>query len=358
MNPQIKKTVQSRTTHHAQKHLAITASTLKLLSQTKPTLTIEQIATKRKTSPRNIYKLFTKYIKEDLINEQRELTDAGSELIKQAVQFLPMVPNSVQGERVRLHDLAFTIEILKKPKNWEKHRTTITKIKKYNPTQWKLSKSTMQRFVINNIGVRVTPKSVIIEPQDIFAKTINQAINKATSILEATIPQIENLFHIILEKERHLNVTIGREHIAIIFHPLAIYCKNKKTQLQVYDEQGTLRLITDDSYGLKELEGVSAKYAEDDMKIIEEDLKDKILNKFYPASQVSNMIAHLAKYDQQLQEKIIAVGNQLTQTVQLQQNTQRELNNLTVLVKNIIPSPTIQDQNKEQELEGKVKGYG
>ncbi|GAH95783.1 unnamed protein product, partial [marine sediment metagenome] len=86
---------------------------------------IKQIANERKTTARNINKLFKSYRQKALINTERELSKSGAELIKSAVPFSSVVSNNAVPQTIRLHDLQFKIDILKKPRQWDNYRQSI-----------------------------------------------------------------------------------------------------------------------------------------------------------------------------------------------------------------------------------------
>lgn len=344
---EFQKLVPSRGSYASQERLITAAKTLQLLASDKPT---KEIAQARKTTHRNINKLFKSYRERGYINAQRELTKAGKELIKKAVPFSSVVSDKSVPQMVRLHDLQFNISILKKPKNWDKHRTTITRIKKYYPRQNKLKGgAVLQDIVIDNLAVRVTPKSFLVRPPDIFEGTPQDAVNIGMDMVLHIIPKLENLFSVKLEKERYPNIIISRQHHAFIFHPLARWCQKKGIQLQVRDKNGELRIITDDSRGLCELEAIHTNHAEDDATFLQGYFEDLLLKENLKPSELTAAISKIAANMQNL-------TGQINELAQGQINNTKQMGSTIDMIKLLLPKET-KGSGAEHPKQEKLIGY-
>lgn len=350
--PSSQKVVPSRGSIYSTNLLATTALTLKLLTQSDPTLTIKDIALKRKTSVRNVNKLYKSYRDKGYINNHRELTKLGEELIKKAVPFFPVVSDKVVPQKVRLHDLMFNIRILKKPHNWDEHRTTITSIKKYNPKKNVLAGGAiLQDIVIDSVNIRITNKSILIRPPDIWEGTPRDAVNRGIDIVYHLIPKLEHLFRITLEKDKYPNILITRQHHAFPFHELAKFCQKKGVALQVRDKKGELRIITDDSHGLCELEAIHPQHAEEDAVKLQDFFEDIVLKEPWNNSTIQKIVSKQIKI-------ITSTQGQLHTTASVAENNTKTINAILKILQMFLTPTTKPEDTKEIPKEQTtLKGY-
>lgn len=251
------------------------AEMLNLLAQT---LTIKTIAHLRKIGLSAVCRHLQRLIKKGYITKDRELTQAGLEHIKKFL-LVSKIMYKTKSDKIRLHNLSFTISLIKIPQDWEKRRRKITKIKQKTYKIWKLQNWEPNSFYVDEIEIRTSPRSIILLFPEIYGNSPLGVTNKVIKILNGTIPKLENLFRVRLAREYYCNINFSSSHYAITNNEIAKLFIQKGWKLRILDEEGNIRLIIDNSKGLQELEAINSKYGEEDSQLIKDYLRDLILNR-------------------------------------------------------------------------------
>lgn len=251
------------------------AEVLNLLAQT---LSIDVVARLAKTSASAVYRYQQRLVKMGLLTRERELTQKGFEFVKKFLMVSRIVKKS-KSNKVRLHNVSFTVNLIKKPVDWDNRRRKVMRIKQCTYKAWNLKGWTATCFYVDNIEVRTSPRSVILNFPDIYGSTPLSATNKVVKILNGVIPKLEGLFRVVLARPEYCNINLSSGHYALTNNEVAKLFLENGWKLRVVDAEGNLRLIVDDSKGLRELEAVDKRYSEDDSQQIKDYLTDLMLNK-------------------------------------------------------------------------------
>jgi len=332
-------------TYNLQKHRA---KTLSLLSQFIP---FSQIAKIQNSSTSAVYRLFYRLVKDNLITRKKELTEEGLNHVKEYL----VVSNHVKDfykkpNQIRLHDLQFTVGLLNKPKGWDKQRQTILNFKNIKHKSWNIKNSIIQELFVEGIRVRTTTQNILVLLDDIYAGNPKEAKNRAINNLYNILPKIENIFNIKLEKPNSCNIKVSRQHNALIYNEIAKLFLEAGISLKIYDEDGNIRLIVDDSEKLKELEAVNPIKSEEDSEKVQEFLKDLIINKHYPISDISKKVSSLVMGIEILTKLTVKLGQSQHQSTEILNSSIKIQNNtLTILDK-------LLQQNKGEDDEPKFEG--
>ena len=245
-------------------------------------LTVKEIAKYRKVSKTAIYRRIYKLLEKGLIRKigrTYELTDLGINRL-----------NSLIGlpQRLRLHNLAFKITIFNKPKGWDIKRNKIVQCRAYSKAT-ELNNNQYEIHCFSNIKVKTTSNSIIFYMPSYYGRNTDECFKEALDNLWQVVPKIENLFKIILIKDRKCNIEIISQHYARLQDSLAKIYKEEDNKLYVKDEEGNIWLIADFSFKVSELETIYNKTAKEDMDTMQNFLNDLRKN---PATitQVTEMI--------------------------------------------------------------------
>lgn len=293
---------------------------------------ISKVADKQNVSYAAIYKTRKKLIKLGLLDENNNETEEGLRFLNQnlVVSNFGYISNGEKKEQIRLHDLQINAKILNKPSNWNEHRQAIVKIKNLKSKEWyPIDNAFFQEFDYEDVIVRTTENSILIKFEDIYGESPKACKEMALFKFYRVIPHIEKLFNIELDKPDYININITRQHNALIFNEIAKQFLNAGIFLKVYDNDGKLRVIVDDSEKLKELEAVSSIHAEEDAEAMQNFIRDVVLNKHYSISDISRKIQQLTIGLELTAKQLALVSTQLNSSAQLQSNTLRIMNMLT-----------------------------
>ncbi len=245
------------------------AEVLKQLSDL--TLNLSDIAMQRNVSSSSMHRFFKRLIKDGLITQERELTEAGMNIVHKSVVVSDDVHNDVHSyqkvDTTRLHDLQFKIRILTKKKDYRANKIISMKVNDYKIID--LKNNYQEQFYVNDVKIRTTTKSILVMPSDVYADRPREAAIRALNVLFDVIPKVENLFNIKLIKDKYCNIEISRQHYALIHNELAkLYKKDKKYKnaFKVVDKSLETRLIIDFSQNIPEFEAVHKIHAHDDIE--------------------------------------------------------------------------------------------
>ena len=214
---------------------------------------------------------------------------------------------------IRLH-LWFSIDILEKPPNWNEWKEKVLKDYSFNYTTNSASNS--KYFDYEDVRIRITPHKVCIRPPDIWASNPEDAKNTATGYLFDTengmIPRIEHMFKIKLAKPRKANIKVSQQHFAFTKNAIAKWYLERGIKCVIYDiEDHKERLRVDDSHGLKELELVHPRHAEEDAERLNKFLEDTITGKFdhrFVQNSMSIIVDTQERYAEAIEKHLAAVN--------------------------------------------------
>lgn len=224
-------------------------------------LTITQIAKYRKTSRASVYSILKGLEKKNLIKKIGrliELTDKGKETLHSLTR---------SKKLIRLHNLVIKVKILESHLNWELKRNKIFLIKGYEKTIG-LNNNSYDFLRMQNIRIKTTSKSILLELPNTYGKNTDEAFKKALDLFFEVIPKIENRLNIKLMKDSYLNIEIISQHYAKLQDSLARLYRIKDKKFHV-KEGGEVWLIVDYSFRTDELETINIINAKEDMDIVQ-----------------------------------------------------------------------------------------
>lgn len=212
-------------------------------------LTPQQIANKRNTSLNAVYLIIKKLKNKGIIKgvSQGALIKGGS---SKRISDIDKV--------YRLHAQSFIIDILDNSSFFKKILT------KRNRDE-----------LDNNTIMLYEDKLLIYYNKDFWGNNVNESVRLSLDYTERFLVMLENNYKITLKKGRQCNLREFKGEIAKTGDVFAKEINLSKQKLKVYDEDGTLRLIVDNSFNYDELETVSEHYL-DDMKSINDKWMDLI----------------------------------------------------------------------------------
>lgn len=276
-------------------------------------LTIRQIANYRKVSITSIYKGIYKLISKGLIRKigrVYELTDSGINRLNSFIK---------SSNIIRLHNLAFKIQILNKPNNWDLQRSKIISLRTFSK-EIDLNNNSYEIHSFNNLKIKTTNNSIIFYMPSFYGKNTDECFKSSLDCLFNSIPKIESIFKINLIKDRKANIEIISSHYAKLQDSLAKTYKTEGSKLYVKDEEENVWLIADFSFRESELETIYNKTAKEDMDTVKDFLNDLRKN---PAtlSQVVGLIrdvtANQIVFDKNMQSHIQAIQTLSKETKRL-----------------------------------------
>jgi len=257
---------------------------LKYLSQF---LLVKDIAKQLKVSNTAIYKRLYSLLEKGMIRKigkSYELTDEGINKLNSFIK---------SSNTIRLHNLAFKVRIINKPNNWDLKRSQIVQTRTLSK-EIELNNNSYEIHSFSNIKVKTTNNSIIFYMPHYYGKDTDDCFKQALDSLWNTIPKIENLFKIILIKDRKANIEIISQHYAKLQDSLAKIYKIENNKLNVFDEDGNLWLICDFSFKTEELETIYNKTSKEDMDSVKGFLND-LRNNPTTFSQVLDLVNQVAK---------------------------------------------------------------
>jgi len=228
-------------------------------------LTIPQISKLRKTSRTAVYNIINKLIEQ---NKLRKI-GRGYELTENGLHFL----NKSYPDLIRLHNLAFKISIINSPKNWELKRNKIVSIRSLSK-QINLNNNSYEIHCFSNIKIKTTSNSIIFYMPMFYGKNTDDCFQQGLDMFFNSINKVENLFKIILIKDRKCNIEIISQHYAKLQDSLAKTYRTENNKLYIKDENGNIWLIADYSFRVDELETIYNKTAKEDMDTMQLFLND------------------------------------------------------------------------------------
>lgn len=223
----------------------------------------------RNVSRTAIYKSVNKLVSKGYIRKIGkiyELTDIGKGGLHSLSPF---------SNKLRLHNLAIKLKILSSSQNWEKKRPLIFRLTHFNRNV-DLYNNSYQLLSYSNIKVKTTNRSIILYLPSYYGDTTEECFRQALDSMFWAIPIIENDLKITILKDRKMSMEIISQEYARLQDALARIYKIQGNSFYVYDENNELRIISDFSFKINELDAVHPKYAKEDMDAIHPFLLDLI----------------------------------------------------------------------------------
>jgi len=236
-------------------------------------LTIPQIANKRGTSVQAVYKTIAKLKRKGLLKHKSGGFNRGFK--NRGVDTTTLRNND--NKIYRYHALSFTIKIL----NTSKHYFNILKNK---------NKDEIEN---NSISLEKDNLTIYLN-KDFWSSEVTQVVRDSLEYIERLIVKLENQYKIILQTNRKCNIKHFRGHIAKTNDPYARELNLNKDQIKIYDDNGQLRLLVDNSFNYHELETVHKDHHIKDMN----KLNDKWLDLIKTDLKLSEVEKHLAQIQQ------------------------------------------------------------
>jgi transposase len=258
-------------------------------------LTPKQIASRRQVSVQAVYKTIKKLKEKGLI-----LGGLKTGGLKQGVtkttgglKFVGKIPK--EHQKIRLHNIQESIKIIYAEQSYYK------KISNKN----KLS--------LNGITVMFYNQKIEIYTQEgisFYGKDTLECDDAAISFFQKFYTMIEDMYNILIEKDRVLNKAWVRRHYALINNEIAKKSNQDKKPIIILDkEDNKQRVITDNSFNLNELETVHPKKAKPDADNLKTFVEDWIENPTLTNSALASRIYDLTTAVKEQKETIGVIMN-------------------------------------------------
>lgn len=207
-----------------------------------------------------------RYKKQGLINEDLTLTSTGKKVCDTPYGGVDTVLH-LEPNDVRLHSIKYKIKILAKPKSWNTLGTRQKYLNVKNVKTETISQGfyKTEKLIIDNVKVYLNKDYIVFSIPHIFAKNVYDAFEESVEILRDTAIQVQKLTRVKLIQRRNMDFEVVSNHYALIKNQLSKKYNKEKRKLYVYDDNGRLRLIVDNSLNLNEIECVDREYARTDM---------------------------------------------------------------------------------------------
>jgi len=234
-------------------------------------LTPKQIAIRRKTSDKAVYKIIAKIKGKGVLGNRLKGVE------KNRYTFQPQ-PN----HKIRLHGQVFKINLLYKDNRYKK----------------KLEDSNLVN--IDNNQIRLHRNSIIVYSEnDFYGDTAQKATINSMAYWTRFFNRLEKDLGIIIVKHRKHNISLVKQHYAEINNELAEECERKAEKIRIYTkEDGKLWFTIDNSFNLSEAETQHRYTAEEDMEeIVQPHFNDLRNNRPPVPSEVWKIVAEITKHN-------------------------------------------------------------
>lgn len=187
-------------------------------------------------------------------------------------------------EYINLHDVWVACEIIRKPEGWGR-KNFVEKILEARGFDYSTNMVNNWKgiyFDVASVLIRVTPNKIMFNPPQIeldMNDSPEHAKNLMLKYVKGIIPKIENWFKITIARPDRISMSVSSQHIAFVKNKIAQYFVDNEIDLNIYDDEGKLRVIVDKSRG-PELETVNKAYAEEDAEKIKTFIKDTVTGHF------------------------------------------------------------------------------
>ena len=309
--------------------------------------TIAYIAKTLKIAEKTVYNSKRKYEKQGLINKNRTLTSAGKRTWETSCEdpsFMGNHHENVEPNDIRLHWLKYKIKILRKPKTWNtvKNRHKFLsrkdiKIKTVNKGFYKTEK-----IIMDDWWVELNKDYALFQLPNVHGKTAYDAYAKSVHKLREFAIEIQKQCGIQLLNRQHMEFEVVSNHYALIKNALAKEYNSSKQNLLVFDDEGKLRLLIDNSENLDEIEAVHGKKGKEDSHKVQTYFKDVIDEAHYRPSEAKQKIdrlegasAQFAEGLHQFQNNLQDYNKNLNLHMDVQNNQNKNLALMTEVLKDL-----------------------
>ncbi len=245
---------------------------------TKEFLTPKQIAIRRKTSDKAVYKIISKLKKKGVY---LGLNKRGNTI----------QPTPKRLEECRLHGQQLHINILYKDKRYKDY------IKKSN------------KIPIHGNTIMLYPNTIeIYSNTSFYADDEDKATFKSIRYWQKIIRILENDLNVILIKSRKNNIKLVQHHYADINNEIAKDCNNKADKIRIYaQEDGKLCFMIDNSFNLHEAETTHPITAKQDYKSFKKQINDWRTNNPPTLSEIMHLVNEMATTNKETASGLNAV---------------------------------------------------
>jgi DNA-binding CsgD family transcriptional regulator len=256
----------------------------------------ETIAKKRKTTLRAVYQTLERLKKKGI------LTYGTSQVKFFGTHSTPTGSKSAKNDskkrcasEIRLHGQQYRINILEKSAFFERV------LKKCNT------------LTIAGETIRIHKNSIeVYSKTDFWAQDPKTATQEAQTYFNRLFRVLENDLKIKLCKDRSQNIKKCANHYAITNNEIARYHKETLNEnLKVKGADGKTRLITDNSLGLNELEGIHPETAEQDTENIQSFYNQIMDGYALEPKEVMRCIYDLGRNQEKIEEQIIQISSSI-----------------------------------------------
>ena len=246
---------------------------------TKEFLTVKQIAIRRKTSDKAVYKIISKIKKKGILTGLNKRGDT--------IQPKP--------QECRLHGQQFHINILYKDHRYKSH------IKKTNMIE------------LDGNTIMMYPNSVeIYSNTSFYADDEHKATFKSLLYWNRIFRKLENQLSIILIKSRKQNIKLVQQHYAETNNEIAKDCNNQADKIRIYaQEDGKLCFMIDNSFNLNEAETTHPTTAKRDYTQFKKQINDWRINNPPTLSEIMHLVNEMAETNKETAAGLNTVVNLL-----------------------------------------------
>jgi hypothetical protein len=230
------------------KKLRIKASAKEVLNMiTIDHLTPQEVAIRRQTSIRAVYKVIAKL-------KEKGLFDTAFNQVNLCQSTEPFS----EPLRMRLHGQEWNIKIIQKSEKYIKSRQNANTI------------------IIDGNTIRLYQDAIeIYSGQSFYEKDENRATAVSLAYWERFFARLEHEFGVILIKPRVQNINLVNQHYGETNSSMAKDHLERKEKIKIQTEDdGKLWFIVDNSWNLKEMETIHPETAKDDMTKVQKQLND------------------------------------------------------------------------------------
>lgn len=274
------------------------ANVLKLYTQFY--LTVKQIAQRRQTSTRAVYKILNRLAEKGLL--QKDLKKGFTNPDRSPPKTIRNLIKKKQSPQhfIRLHLLQVHEKILYPSRKYQQVQQQIIKIDLYGNTVL-LYRDSLEIYV---------SESASGEDED-------RALMIGLYLLHKIETKLENLYHIILNKQGVTNKRIVNWHFSETDNEMAKDVNAKKEKYRFYSRQdGRLWFLIDDSWHLNELECVHPETAKDDMHTMRLFLNDLRENPMTFGRMQKNVMIPVSRTEKKI-DAIMPVIERFSMNVEL-----------------------------------------
>lgn len=262
--------------------LRLTEYHIKLLKYFSNNTLVSTMAKRFDCTKTNIYQISYTLQKHGYMTKEAGsfyLTTKGS----QAVKNTPLVSQKIKfnssrkKNEIRLHDLRFNC-FIKTDRSWKNNRQKILRSRKIPFKSFGFGKA-QDSFFYDNVEIRLTNRMIIFVIKEIFAGNPHKAKEEAIKILRNITPKIENIFKVSIEKPNRVSIEVSHQHNAIIYNEIARQFLQADMEFKLYNREGDLIAIADDSLGFKELEFIHPVESEEHTSLMKQEIDNIITGK-------------------------------------------------------------------------------